>query len=50
MAFDHAIALDPEDASNWNFKGHALSNLGKHAETTEAFDNAIALDPNMKVQ
>lgn len=36
----------PSDSSAWNLRGVALYNQGKYAEAIQAFEKAIALNPN----
>jgi Flp pilus assembly protein TadD len=46
VAFDHSLALDPNNAGIWFHKGKALYNLEQYQEAVVAFDRALALDPN----
>ncbi len=37
-----------QSADDWLFEGHALYNLGEFEKAIEAYDRAIAIDPNFK--
>lgn len=43
-----ALALAPEDGDVWNAQGVALEVQGLLEEATEAYDKALALDPNLR--
>jgi tetratricopeptide (TPR) repeat protein len=45
-AFEKAVELDSENASNWSLKGEALAGLGRDEEALAAFEKAVALDPD----
>ena len=38
--------FDASDTRDWNGKGNALRSLGRHEEALEAFDQALAINPN----
>lgn len=44
QAFEHALALDDQQAHAWIGKGAALFRLRRYDEAAAAFDHAIALD------
>jgi tetratricopeptide (TPR) repeat protein len=46
LAFERAIAVDPDFAPAWNNKGNALIERWRSEEAIAAYDRAIALDPN----
>ncbi|HEX2408000.1 MAG TPA: tetratricopeptide repeat protein, partial [Nitrososphaeraceae archaeon] len=46
QCYDKALEIDPNNASTWNNKGLALSNLGKHDDAIQCFDKALEIDPN----
>jgi predicted TPR repeat methyltransferase len=43
---DDALAAGVADASLFGLKGHALSSLGRHAEATDAYTEALKLRPD----
>jgi Flp pilus assembly protein TadD len=45
-ALEHALALDPDNASTWTNKGLALGHLKRHDDELAAYEQALALDPN----
>ncbi|HOG73823.1 MAG TPA: tetratricopeptide repeat protein [Methanofastidiosum sp.] len=45
VAFDKAIALDPENSFAWEFKAIALRSLGKYEEAIACYDKSMELDP-----
>jgi len=46
VAYDHALALDPDYAQAFARKGRALQALKHYDEALAAYDHALALDPN----
>lgn len=44
-SYDRALALDPNAAGTWQWKGELLDALGRHDEAGTAFEKAITLDP-----
>jgi len=50
--YDRALAIKPDDADAWYFRGLALGELGRHAELGQyaeavvSFDKAIAINPD----
>ena len=44
-AYDKAIELNPNDASAYNNRGLAYSNLGKYKQAILSYDRAIELNP-----
>ena len=44
-SFDKAIAINPDDAYTWNFRGVALHGLGRYAEAVGSYDRALAINP-----
>ncbi|HBF35302.1 TPA: hypothetical protein DDW35_12145 [Candidatus Sumerlaeota bacterium] len=42
---DHAIALDPQLAANWQVKGNILYNLNRLSEARTVYERALVLDP-----
>lgn len=45
-SYDKAIAINPDYAGVWNYRGIALGKLGRHAEAVASFDKAIDFNPN----
>lgn len=45
-AAERAVALDSRADPAWNLKGHALMQLGRHAEAETAFERAVELRPD----
>ncbi len=45
-SFDKAIAINPDDAYAWNFRGVALHELGRYTEAVASYDKAIAINPD----
>jgi tetratricopeptide (TPR) repeat protein len=45
-SFDKAIAINPDSATAWNYRGSALNSLNRHPEAIDSFDKAIAINPN----
>ncbi len=52
LAFERAaeglrrrLAAQPRDAASWNILGNACRELGRHAEAIDAYERAIAIDP-----
>jgi len=45
-SFDHALTLDPNNATAWCLKGICFRNLDRDEEALEALDHALTLDPN----
>src|SRR5664280_305335 len=43
---DRALAVDPYDARQWNFRAAWLTKLGKHDESITAADRALELRPS----
>lgn len=46
VAFEEAIALQPNYCTAWNNKGNALCGLKRYAEAIAAYDKAVALKPD----
>jgi len=46
-AYDHALAIQPNNHEALNNKGLALGNLGHHEEAIVAFDQALAIKPDL---
>ncbi|HOW34255.1 MAG TPA: tetratricopeptide repeat protein [Methanoregulaceae archaeon] len=42
-AYDHALAIDPEDADAWYNKGETLFKMGKTEEAVGCFETATKL-------
>ena len=42
-AYDHALAIDPEDADAWYNKGETLFKIGKTEEAVGCFETATRL-------
>lgn len=47
QASEQAIALDPDNADAWVYKGVSLCRFGKWEETLSVYDRAIELDPDI---
>jgi tetratricopeptide (TPR) repeat protein len=45
VAFDAALAINPQYAVAHNNRGRVLATLGRHAEALTAYDAALAIDP-----
>lgn len=45
VAFEKAIALNPDFCSAWNNKGNTLYGLHRYAAALAAYDKAVALNP-----
>jgi tetratricopeptide (TPR) repeat protein len=45
-AFDHAVALDPENGEAWRNRGLSLSQLNRSAEAEESFSSALEINPS----
>lgn len=43
-AFDHAVALDPENGEAWRNRGLSLSQLNRSAEAEESYARAFAIN------
>lgn len=49
-AFDKVIALNPQDADAWEYKGSALQNEEKYEEAIKSYEKVLELEPdNAKV-
>jgi len=48
VAYDRALALDPNFKEAWVGKGLALVVLGRYQDALAAYDRVLALDPNYK--
>lgn len=46
--FDHAITIDPEDITLYNYRGFAKAELQKYDEASKDFDHALKINPNYK--
>jgi serine/threonine protein kinase len=46
-AYDHAIALSPNDANSYNNRGNAYRALKEYEKAIADYDRVIALDPNI---
>src|SRR5258708_35341344 len=44
---DHIIALDPQAALIWLFKGAVLFNLKRYRKALHAIDHALTIDPQI---
>jgi hypothetical protein len=47
-AYDRLLMAAPNDPSLWNNRGISLRNLGRLAESSQSFERAMAVDPQMK--
>jgi tetratricopeptide (TPR) repeat protein len=45
VAFDRALALDPQYPHAWNNKGVSLENLRRYQDALYAYEQAIHCDP-----
>ena len=45
-SFDKAIAIKPDYAEAWYYRGYVLRGFGQNAEALESFDKAIAIKPD----
>jgi tetratricopeptide (TPR) repeat protein len=45
-SFDKAIAINPDSATTWNYRGNALMSLDRYKEAIDSFDKAIAIKPD----
>jgi lipoprotein NlpI len=45
VAFDEALAIDPNDVDALNNKGVALNNLGNYTGAIEFYNKTLAIDP-----
>jgi tetratricopeptide (TPR) repeat protein len=45
VAYDTALALNPQYAAAYNNRGYALQALGRHVEALTAYDAALAINP-----
>jgi tetratricopeptide (TPR) repeat protein len=45
-SYDRALALKPDDALAWHWRGIALRELGRNEEALESYDRALALEPD----
>jgi tetratricopeptide (TPR) repeat protein len=45
VAYEQALALNPNDAFLWRMKGDTLRSLTRYEEAQKAFEYAIELDP-----
>lgn len=45
-SFDKAIAINPDLATTWNYRGNALLSLDRYTEAIDSFDKAIAIKPD----
>lgn len=46
LAFNQAIALNPDRAEVWYGRGDALANQTCYSQALDSFDCALAIDPN----
>jgi len=46
LDFGHVLALDPNHAAAWHYRGSALLALGRHEEASQAADRAYRLAPD----
>jgi tetratricopeptide (TPR) repeat protein len=45
-SFDKAIAINPNNADVWYYRGNSLDFLGRHSDAVASYDKAIAINPN----
>lgn len=45
-SFDKAIAINPDSATAWSYRGSALLSLDRYSEAIDSYDKAIAINPN----
>ena len=43
--FEQALLLNPKNPDLWNYKGTALSSLGRYGESMDCFNASLKLDP-----
>ena len=48
-SYDKALALEPNDAAVWEFRGEALDSLGRYEEALASYDKAISIIPFLNV-
>lgn len=45
QCYDKALAIDPQDADVWSWKGATLGALERDREAFQCYDKALAIDP-----
>jgi tetratricopeptide (TPR) repeat protein len=45
-SYDKAIAINPNSATAWNYRGNALFSLDRYTEAIASYDKAIAIKPD----
>jgi tetratricopeptide (TPR) repeat protein len=45
-SYDEALALNPNNAHWWSYRGDALNKLGRHEEAVESCDKALKINPD----
>ena len=48
VAYDKAIALQPEDAESWRNRGAVLSELQRYEEAIASLSQAISIQQNLR--